>query len=259
MKRFSSVISTIIIAATSTLFAAVPDEFTVKAPDWAEAAFTESTRATSRRVHKSPAATSPYCVYKNGAYTGEGILNDVAYWGTAANKTIRECRFGGITPVVRKANGWVELYEAGPKGADGWVKASEVQLFPKINLSEDAMKGIPYVNFFYGMIVFMDYNPQEETATVHIGKIDNGIAVLPYSVPVTFNRVQGTAPSLSETDDFYVLNLTNKECLADGTPAISLFSSDFIAELLDRAEASERPLALMGTGKTIVTALLKAQ
>jgi len=245
MKKCLYVIATLASMLTAT--AQVPDSFTVTAPSWQEGALVVNNSAKTAKVYKTPSAQAAYFVYNPQKRQEWETAMDVGYWGTSTSK-IRFVSPQGGCPVVEKTTGWVKMYGAGPKGADGWVQSKFTRLAPKVNITMDNVAADPDLCELYGMVFYLQYDTSEQTARVNIGKLVDGVLVFPYVVenmPVSVDN--SVTPSVGENDDYYYLELTSNEMDNQGYPVISKFPSSVLAKLLDLAGQAEHPLALFST------------
>ncbi|MGM9816376.1 MAG: hypothetical protein ACI304_04890 [Lepagella sp.] len=255
-KIVYSLFALVFILLGSPLYGQVPSQFEVTAPNWSEVGVIVNNNAKTAKVYKWGAATSTYFVYKKSEAVNGLTSKDVGYWGTTRNNAATYVSPQGGCPVVKKTPGWVELYQAGPKGENGWVESKYVSFYPKIDITSEIVASEPTMVEFYNMIVYLTYNAEEQTATAHIGKLRNGILIFPYStytLPIE-TKAGGTA-EMGSNDDYDYLILTPQE-MVNGIPVVSRFPSDLVAKLLDIAVEVEHPMVILQCEAGILTTSL---
>lgn len=245
------------MASGLTVAAQVPDQFTVSAPSWQEGALIVNNAAKTARVFKNPSAQSAYFVYNPSKLQDGQTAKDVGLWGTATASQ-RYTSPQGASPVVGKSTGWVQLYGAGPQRADGWVQSRFTSISPKVNITEENVAADPDLCELYGMVFHLQYDASQQTATIHIGKLKDGVLVFPYTVSdMPISTIQTGTASVGENDDYYYLELTRENIDRDGYPVIQTFPSSLLASLLDKATPAEHPLILFNTQAALLRVPLR--
>lgn len=251
MKKIAFAVCSLFM--TLSVSAQVPTAFNVTAPGWQEVALIVNNRMKAAKVYKTPSLQSPYFVYKPSARHEGQTAQDVGYWGTSTSRTVHFVSPSGARPVVAKKAGWVEIFKGGPKGADGWIQSNIAEISPKVDITAQNVAADPDLCELYGMVFFLEYDKAEQTATVNIGKLQDGLLIFPYQISgMPVSEAQDGKAAVGENDDYYFLELTKGEMEADGRPLISKFPSDVLARMLDIATLNDHPLVLMNSQKGLI-------
>lgn len=230
--------------------------FSVIAPTWDKVAVPQT---DGINIRKYASSTAPKLMYDemNIEFYDTPVIY-YAKWVTKPTKYMVAIPFDSPMPIVGEKNGWYEVLNCGPSYKEnGWVNAkyAKMENIEKITATNLPKERLGWINRGEDGIYMVDlvYNEMEGSAEFRIGRLIDGVVVVPYVLNCPSAVMEtDSKPQIRKMNGYYEF-VFNQSCSSpdyEYDPLASNLSKELLEEIIKYSEpATENVYYVMVNGE----------